>query len=59
MKTIETITVTENQAQEARKMISWFSQNVWEKQNQGTVEFHAVLDERGLENVLSALSSLS
>ncbi len=59
MKTIETITVTENQAQEARKMISWFSQNVWEKQNQGTVEFHAVLDERGLKNVLSALSSLS
>lgn len=59
MKTIETITVTENQAQEARRMISWFSQNVWEKQNQGTVEFHAVLDERGLKNVLSALSSLS
>ena len=59
MKKIETITVTENQAKEARKMISWFSQNVRENNNQGVVEFHAVLDEDGLKNVLNALSSLS
>lgn len=55
MKEIKTIIVTKEQAQEARRMISWFSQNVWEKQNQGTVEFHAVLDENGLRNVLSSL----
>ena len=52
----ETIIVTKEEAKEARKMISWFSQNVWEKNQGASVEFHALLDENGLKNVLSSLT---
>ena len=56
MKKFETIVVTKEEAKEARKMISWFSQNVWEKNHGASVEFHALLDENGLKNVLSSLT---
>lgn len=56
MKKFETIVVTKEEAKEARKMISWFSQNVWEKNHGTSVEFHALLSEAELKNVLSSLT---
>ncbi len=57
MKKFYDFVVARNEAKKGEEMIRWFSDNVRTEDHDESVRIVALLDEKGLSNVISALKS--